>query len=39
MCRDPYVTFNSEMFTSMNMDNINHMFRTAPNKISHQIED
>ena len=37
--RDPYVTFNSDMFTSMNMDNINHMFRTVPNKIFQQIEN
>lgn len=30
MLTDLPVTFKSELLTSMNMDNINHMFRTVP---------
>ena len=39
MLMDLPVTFKSEVLTSMNMDNINHMFRTVPEQIFQQMED
>lgn len=39
MLADPYVTFKSDVFTSVNMDNINHIFRTIPNQLFQQLDD